>query len=87
MSLQDNKYVEAIKADVDSLKAQWNEMRLAMKLKQATGDTFNSEVAETAWNDFETHAANLREAGDNASEDARKAYEEARKKVRGFLRS
>jgi|GEM_PF-6402351 len=86
MSIEDNKYIEAAKKDYDTLKGKWSEMSANWQTRIQEGrDRMDSEVAETAWKDFEDKSEKLRAAGANASDDLRNAYESARDKVRSHL--
>ncbi|SDE48443.1 hypothetical protein [Rhodospira trueperi] len=92
MTMQDNKYVQAVQSDFDALKQKWDDMR------QSFSDTGNgggsgeasgggngkvdSRLAETAWADFQDQSEKLKNAGSAASNELRGSYEAARDKVK-----
>lgn len=84
--MQDNKYVQAAQDDFDALKAKWEEMREQFSDKGNGNDSGNggpdSQVAQTAWADFQEQSEKLRSAGSTASSELRGSYEAAREKFK-----
>lgn len=83
MSMQDNKYVQAAQQDFENLKASWDDLRRKFADQSGDGpDIPDSQVAETAWKDFEEQSEKLRRAGETASAELRESYKVAREKFR-----
>ncbi|WP_170294946.1 hypothetical protein [Roseospira navarrensis] len=80
MSMQDNKYVQAAQEDFDALKRKWSEIR-GQSSDNDNGKS-DSQVAETAWKDFQDQSEKVRAAGGTASTELRGSYEAARDKFK-----
>ncbi|MBB4265875.1 hypothetical protein [Roseospira visakhapatnamensis] len=96
MSLQDNKYVQAMQNDFDTLKKKWDELRGGSEAKPESGDApgegadddgQSSKLMETAWQDFKEQSEKLQAAGGTASEELRGSYEAARDSFKRILDS
>ncbi|MBB4287591.1 hypothetical protein [Roseospira goensis] len=93
MSMQQNRYMQALNQDFDALKQKWDEMRQHVDRKDGSSDGANgsgangsggpdSKLAQTAWDDFQEQSRKMQAAGETASDELRGSYEAARDKVR-----
>lgn len=78
-----NRYVEAARRDVETLKREFDALR---ERASGSGRT-ESDLADTAWNDLQEQWQKLEAAGDTASTELQNAFEDARLRARRVLDS
>lgn len=84
MTSTSDKYVEAARNDVEKLQKEFDDVQ-----QRFTGSSskLDSELVETAWNDFQEQWRKLSAAGETASTELRNSYEEARQRFQKVLDS
>lgn len=85
MTSTSDKYVEAARNDVEKLQKEFDNLR--QQLSGSSTSNLDSELAETAWNDFQEQWQKLSAAGETASTELRNSYEEARQRFQKVLDS
>lgn len=86
MSEDQSRYVEAARSDFDRMKQELDKIRASMKADGESPNS-NSEVLETAWQDFQDQWAKLQEAGETASSELQEGFNGARDRFQRVLES